>query len=170
MMGESYQKGRRVWAYAVSAGGILIVCVFVFLGYLIGFFPNTVMQDYDVSPDGRTRITVILEVYGTFGPMNYVVRMGPDNGFLNWILRKKVIELDAGNINMPAPTVRWIDDRSVAVDLPVKPEKLAVMLREGLYPNPAADHYGDIHITYRPLQTQMINGKALGPLGPLKAR
>jgi hypothetical protein len=161
-------KASRVTKYVLAAAGVLIACGFVILASMMGIIPDTVPQDYAVSPDGRTGITVVMEAHGTFGPINFIVRIGPENSLLNVVLRQKLIEMDVGEVNMLAPTVTWTNGRSAIVYLSAKPEKLAGMIGKGLYPKPAADHYGAISIAYRPQPAQMINGQHLGPLGPLK--
>ena len=88
------------------------------------------------------------------------------------MFRRKLIELDdvGGSAGSLAPTVTWADDRSAIVSLSVKPEALAGIVGKGLYPKPAADHYGDIRITYQPQRIQMLNGERVGPLGSMKVR
>jgi len=163
-------KVSRVVKYVLAAAGCLIALSLIILAYMIAFVPDTIPEDYAVSPDGCTRISVVTESYGTFGPMNFVVRIGPENSLLNWMLREKLIEVDdvGGRAGSIAPTVTWVNDRSAIVSLSVKPEELASTVGKGLYPKPAADHYGAIRITYQPQRTQTINGEHLGPLGPLK--
>ena len=135
---------------------IFLVVVFLLLAgaifsgaLLLGVIPDTVPQSHEISPDGQTRVTIVEEAYGTFGPVNYVVRIGPENFLLNWILQKKLIETDAEGSRVVAPTATWVDAKSLVINLPVKQSGLAAAVRDGLYPHPAVDRYGAIRIVYR---------------------
>ena len=111
--------------------------------------PDTIPQSREVSPDRRMRIDIVLEAYGTFGPVLYVARIGPNNDFLGWFFSEKLIELDGADTRTPVPTAMWVGANSVILQLPVKPDKLAATLKQGLYPKPAADRYGSVRILYR---------------------
>jgi hypothetical protein len=131
--------------------GLFVLSGLIFIaGHMIGIFPDTLPESHEASPDQRTRVTIVNEMYGTFGPTLYVVRIGPDTDLLNWIFHKKVIEIDADTNHPDPPTATWINANSVIIKLPVKRDKLAAAIRDGLYPHPAVDHYGSISITYQP--------------------
>jgi hypothetical protein len=144
------RKSRPILLAFLICVGLLFFAGAIFIAALI--IPTTVPQSHEVSPDGRTRVTIILEAYSTFGPVIYVVRIGPENPLLRWALQKKLIETDAEDSRVAAPTATWTGAQSVVINLPVKQDKLATAIREGLYPRPAADHYGAIQIIYRAQQ------------------
>jgi len=68
MSGKMRGNVSRMIKYGLTAAGVLIACSLVILAGMIGIIPDTVPQDYAISPDGRTRISVVLEAHGAFGP------------------------------------------------------------------------------------------------------
>ncbi|MEP6831257.1 MAG: hypothetical protein ABI963_13025 [Rhizomicrobium sp.] len=100
------------------------------------------------SPDRQNVITVDLIQYGnSFGPLLYRVRIGPRTEHANGAGWQDLIEIDDTG-STPPPAIRWTGNSAVIM-LPVKPGALSEAVQRGLKAGPAADHFRNVHITYR---------------------
>src|SRR6185437_5996031 len=146
MVKGSRKTGRILKIFALCSGLLILGGAVFISGHMIGAIPDTIPQSEAVSPDHKSRVTITVEIYGTFGSQLYVVRIGPSSDVLNWLFGKKLIEMDAGDSRTPAPTAAWVGSDTAVIKLPVKPEKLAAAIRDGLFPHPAAQQYGSVQI------------------------
>jgi hypothetical protein len=142
--GEGRARDSRI---ARWIGGLGILFLALFGAYKFFTLPTTARLSETVSPDGGVIVTVDDELYGIFDRFR-AVSIAPNYPVLNWLLREKIIEIHAEHSD-PEPEIHWDGGKLVMITLPVAQEKLAATLRNGLYPDPAADHYHSVRIVYR---------------------